>query len=88
MISGNLKSINSGYINVEYIDKDVTVTDGDEVVTSDISPKYLPGITVGYISDVKLDSNNLTQSGKLTPVVDFENIQEVLVITELKQTVE
>ncbi len=87
LVTGNLKVIGNGYINVEYIDKEVVINDGDEVITSQISDKFLPGITVGYINDVKLDSNNLTQSGKLTPVVDFKNLQEVLVITETKQQV-
>ncbi len=88
LVTGNLKVISNGYINVEYIDKEVVVNNGDEVITSQISDKFLPGITVGYINDVKLDSNNLTQSGKLTPVVDFKNLQEVLVIKETKQKVE
>lgn len=88
MVAGNLKTMDNGYVDVEYIDKEITVTDGDEIVTSNISDKFLPGITVGYITEVKLDSNNLTQSGKLTPVVDFKNLQEVLVITETKQTVD
>ncbi len=88
IVAGNLASIEHGYIDVEYIDKEITVTDGDEVVTSNIDNKYLPGLTIGYIKDVKLDSNNLTQSGKLTPAVDFKNLQEVLVITDVKKTVE
>lgn len=31
-----------------------------------------------------MDSNNLTKSGAITPVVDFRHLQEVLVIKELK----
>lgn len=87
-VSGDLKEIENGYLTVNYIDKSVTVNSGDELVTSHVSDKYLPGITIGYINEVTLDSNNLTQSATLVPVVDFKNIQEVLVITELKQTVE
>ena len=47
----------------------------------------LPGILIGYISSINVDSNNLTKSGLITPAVDFEHLEEVLVITELKQTV-
>ena len=32
------------------------------------------------------DSNQLTKSGYITPVVDFKHLQEVLVITKLKET--
>lgn len=39
---------------------------------------------VGYVSEVKVDSNNLTRSGYITPAVDFNKLQEVLVITTTK----
>ena len=34
---------------------------------------------------LKKNPNNLTKTGTLTPAVDFEHLQEVLVIKELKQ---
>ena len=33
---------------------------------------------------MKVDSNNLTRSGYITPAVDFTKLQEVLVITTTK----
>ena len=60
--------------------------EGDQIVTSPVSSKFLPGILVGYISELKMNANNLTKSGKVIPAVDFEHIQEVLVILEKKQT--
>lgn len=30
------------------------------------------------------DSNDLTKSGTLTPVVDFKHLQDVLIITQVK----
>lgn len=62
------------------------VTAGDKVVTSDISDRYLPGILIGYISEIAMDSNNLTKSGYITPEVDFRHLREVLVIKNLKDT--
>ena len=41
-------------------------------------------ILIGYVSEVTVDSNNLTRSGYITPAVDFKNLQEVLVITTTK----
>ena len=57
-------------------------------MTSNISDKYLPGILIGYISSMEQDSNNITKSGKLTPAVDFEHLEEVLVILQTKQQIE
>ncbi len=85
-VKGNLELIDNGLIEVQAIDKDAKIEEGYEIVTSTISPKYLPGILIGYVSDVTLDSNNMTKSGYLTPAVDFTNLTTVLVITELKET--
>ncbi len=66
-------------------DTDDEVNVGGAVVTSYISDKYLPGLLIGYISTVDTDSNKLTKSGTITPVVDFEHLQEVLVILKTKE---
>ncbi len=86
LVNGDLKSIEDGYITVDHVSKDARVNDGDELITSNVSSKFLPGITIGYVSDIELDSNNLTKSGKVIPVVDFKHLEEVLVITQLKIT--
>ena len=67
-------------------DTDNKVKEGDAVVTSNISSKYLPGILIGYIAEKKDDTNALTSSGTITPVVEFSHLSEVLVITELKES--
>ena len=58
---------------------------GEQVVTSHVSSRFLQGLFIGYISEISIDSNNLTRSGYITPAVDFRNLQEVLVITSTKQ---
>lgn len=85
MVRGDLSLINDGKIRFEQMENnDNVVQVGDQIVTSHISDKYLQGILIGYISEVNVDSNNLTRSGYITPVVDFKNLQEVLVITSTK----
>lgn len=86
IIAGDLRLIDEGSLNlVRLTDADNKVHVGDKVVTSYISEKYLPGILIGYISELNNDPNNLTKSGYITPVVDFRHLQEVLVILELKE---
>ncbi|MGN0204889.1 MAG: rod shape-determining protein MreC [Coprococcus sp.] len=85
IVNGDLTLIDSGLLNVELISKESTVVDGDEVVTSYISDKYLPGLLIGYISDVMMDDSELTYNAKLTPVVDFQHLSNVLVIMQLKK---
>ncbi len=86
IVSGSLKSIKDGYITVDHITKGAKINEGDMLVTSNVSSKYLPGITIGYVSDITQDENGLTKSGKVAPVVDFKHLQEVLIITTMKDT--
>lgn len=88
IIAGDLRLIDEGSLNlVKLTDADNKVHVGDKVVTSYISEKFLPGILIGYISELNNDSNNLTKSGYITPVVDFRHLQEVLVILQQKEYV-
>lgn len=89
IVSGNLTLYEEGTISFsELADPDDLVKVGDSVVTSNISDKYLPGILIGYISEIQTDPNNLTKSGRITPAVDFSRLDTVLVIQKLKQTAE
>ena len=83
-VSGDLTTIKKGYINVGYINKADEIEEGSELVTSHVSDKFLPGLLIGYITEVEMDANNLTKSAKCLPIVDFNNLQEVLVVMTLK----
>ncbi|MCI1721375.1 MAG: rod shape-determining protein MreC [Lachnospiraceae bacterium] len=88
-VTGSLLEMDQGKIDfIQLSDTDNHVKEGDAVVTSNISSKFLTGILIGYVSDVVQDTNNLTKSGTIVPVANFKNLREVLVITELKQTKE
>ncbi|MDD3240697.1 MAG: rod shape-determining protein MreC [Lachnospira sp.] len=84
MVKGDIELMDSGLIHLHSLKKDVVIRNGDKLVTSNISDRYLEGILIGYAKDVEMDSNNLTQSGYLVPAVDFSNLQEVLIITQKK----
>lgn len=86
MVRGDLKLMSDGRIRFEKLpNNDNKIEVGEQIVTSHISSKFLQGIFIGYISEIEVDSNNLTRSGYITPAVDFNNLQEVLVITSTKQ---
>ena len=85
IVAGDLTQYEQGRLRITDFSKDEVVKDGDQIVTSNISTKFLPGILIGYAVDVTVDSEHLTQSGYLIPVVDFDNLQEVFVITDVKE---
>ena len=89
MVTGDLEMMDEVKIRfIQLTDKENQVQEGDKVVTSSVSNKFLKGILIGYISGVQDDSNNLTKNGTIIPAVDFSDIQEVLVIKQLKQQAE
>lgn len=88
-VRGDLQMITEGTLQLNQLrDLDNEVEPGDKVVTSHVSAKYHKGILIGYVNEIVTDANNLTRSGSLTPAVDFEHLNTVLVITDLKQQVE
>ena len=88
IVSGDLQLMSEGVITFsKLVDSQNAVAEGDKIVTSNISDKYLPNILIGYIHTMNRDANNLTKSGYITPAVDFEHLSEVLVITDMKQQV-
>ena len=86
IVNGNLASMNKEQV-IQFSDlkcEDDSVKAGEQLVTSHISDKYLEGILIGYVSTINRDPNNLTYSGTVTPAVDFQHLQEVLVILDKK----
>ncbi len=85
IVEGNLETMKSGMITFsKLVSEEGSVKEGDKLVTSYISTKYLPGILIGYVTEINPDSNHLTNSGYITPAVDFSHLQEVLVVTTRK----
>lgn len=85
-VSGDLKLMDKGYISFSHLSKDVDVKEGDMLVTSNISSKFQSGLLIGYACDIEVDANNLSKSGHVVPVVDFNHIQKVLVILDKKES--
>lgn len=78
--SGKLRMINIPYYSL--------VRDGERVVSSGLSETYPPGIQIGLIKDIEQEANGLVLSATVEPSVDFDQLEEVLVIKQFKGTTE
>lgn len=87
-VSGDLKAMNESMVITfsGLRDDENQVKVGDPVVTSYVSDQYHQGILIGYIASIENGPNNLTKIGTITPVADFEHLEDVLVITKIKDT--
>jgi rod shape-determining protein MreC len=87
-VEGSLKNMEEGFLYVTDINKDASVEIGDRVITSNVSDRYFFGITIGYVTEITYDPNNLTKTAKITMAVDFKDVKDVLIITDRKQVVD
>ena len=85
IVSGDLSLMNEGRLRFDHMEHNENIVEvGDIIVTSYISTLFLQGLKIGYISEINVDANNLTRSGYIIPAVDFQNLQEVLIIMHTK----
>lgn len=81
-VRGDTELMMDGKCRMEFNDFDVDIAVGDEIVTSQLSSIYPPGIIIGYVTEVRYDSKGL-KVAIVKPSVDFSMIETVLVITQL-----
>lgn len=82
VVKGDYTLMDDGLCKMEYIDKESEIMKGDEIVTSQLSDIYPPGITIGYVKEVVKDDNGLTKYAVIEPAVDFKHLTTLLVITK------
>lgn len=80
IIEGMGESNSLRMINIPYYSK---VRKYERVVCSGLSEFYPKGIQIGYVQAIKKEANGLLLSATITPVVDFNKLEEVLIITQV-----
>ncbi|NMC26520.1 MAG: rod shape-determining protein MreC [Syntrophomonadaceae bacterium] len=79
IVEGIGDNANLRIINIPYYSR---VKEGEIVVSSGLSEIYPPGIQIGIIRDIRKDSNGLVLSATVEPSVNFDQLEEVMVITQ------
>lgn len=75
------ESISSnGLIKMNYISNSSKVSIGDSIETSGMGGTFIKGIPIGKVTSVKRDSDQLTKYAIVKPYVDFNKLEDVMVI--------
>jgi rod shape-determining protein MreC len=74
----------TGDLSLDMISQDVTVQPGDVVLTSGLGGGYPPNILVGQVISVRKLDYELFQQATVQPIVNYDQLQFVLVITNFK----
>ncbi len=78
--NGIVKGLSSKVCILDYVLKTSDVRVGDMVITSGLDRVFPKGIPVGEVIDVKNPPGGLFKDVKVRPMVDFSNLEELLVI--------
>jgi len=76
---------NHGLLRMIHIPYDTDIQENQVVVSSGLGGIFPPGLRVGFITQVKVESNGLMKQALLQPFVDFDRLEEVLVLKERKR---
>lgn len=71
-------------ITLDMIPQEINVQPGDLVLTSGLGGSYPSNILVGQVSGIRSQDQDIFQRATLQPVVDFSQLDIVLVITNFK----
>jgi rod shape-determining protein MreC len=74
----------TGNITLSLLPQDITLTNGDIILTSGLGGKYPANIVVGQVTGVLTQANDLFQEASIQSSVDFNNLGVVLVITNFR----
>lgn len=74
----------SGQVRMVHIPTGSKVEKGQTVVTSGLGSLYQKGIPIGTVASVGRESTGLFKSAAVIPFVDFDRLEEVMVITTLR----
>jgi len=77
---GIIKGTSADQCRFDYVLQKHDVQIGDTVVTSGFDGVYPKGLRLGWVSDVVKPEAEIFQEVTVTPYVDFEKLEEVLVV--------
>jgi len=81
---GLLQGSITGDISVEAISQDANIQTGDLVLTSGLGGNFPPDMLIGQVSGVRQRPVELFQTATVEPVVDFSQLEIVLVIVNFR----
>jgi rod shape-determining protein MreC len=71
-----------GGTQMTYVDRDVKVKPGENVITSGLGGIFPKGILIGTVVKAELNRQGMYQDLEIKPAVDFRRLEEVVVILE------
>lgn len=74
----------TGEITLEMVPQDIQMQSGDMILTSGLGGSFPDNLLIGQVISIRKLENDLFQSATVQPVVDFAQLQAVLIITNFR----
>ena len=81
-LTGMVQGQVGGGLEIDYIPQDATVTPGEIVVTSGLGGSFPRNLVIGQITHVYQQDYEMFQRAVVRPSVNFDQLEQVLVITD------
>lgn len=81
---GVIKGESTDKCRLDYVLRKHDVQKGDTVISSGSDGVYPKGLRIGQVSDIVKSNSDIFQEVTITPFVDFEKLEEVLVVLDLQ----
>ena len=79
--AGNIHPLHDA-TRMEFIAASAEIIAGDEIITSRLSDVFPEGISIGTVTDVRIDQSNLTKYAIIQPSVNISHLRNVVVLRE------
>ena len=79
---GDFSLMGQGKLKLSYLTSDDEVLIGDQIVTSGLGGYYPSGLVIGSVESLQTGDDGLARYAVLTPMMDFNALTEVFVITD------
>ena len=80
IVDGDISLTEKKLCIMKYVTVDISISQGDIVVTSGEGGIYPEGILVGRICEIKENTDGMSQDAVIEPAVNFNELNDVLVI--------
>jgi rod shape-determining protein MreC len=81
---GVIKGESTDKCRLDYVLRKYDVRSGDTVISSGLDGVYPKGLLIGQVSDILKNDSDIFQEIAVTPFIDFEKLEEVLVVLDLE----
>lgn len=80
MVQGAYTTGSEGMLRMNYLQTDAIIRNEDQVVTAG-STLYPRDLILGYVANAGFDETGVAKYALLTPAADFENMEQVFILT-------